>query len=86
MTVVLLSVFACSDHDSATTCRELFEAGNKDGTVIDDEYEQSKKVYEQALVLIQTLEKRLPRTKTSGENKSSIKEVYVVCRWVGGCG
>ena len=86
MTVVLLSVFACSDHDSATTCRELFEAGKKDGSVIDDEYKQSKKEYKQALVLIQTLEKRLPRTKTSGENKSSIKEVYVVCRWVGGCG
>ena len=79
-------MFACSGHDFATTCRESFEAGNKDGTVIDDEFNQSKKVYEQALVLIQTLEKRLTRTKTSWENKSSIKEVYVVCRWVGGCG
>ena len=68
---------ACPDHDFATTCRELFEAGKTDGTVSDEEYKQAQEEYEQALALIQTLEKRLPRTKTNGENKSSIKEVYV---------
>jgi len=64
----------------------LFKAGKTDGTVSDEEYKQAQEEYEQALALIQTLEKRLLRKKTNGENKSSIKEVYVVCGWVGGCG
>ena len=55
----------------------MFKAGKTDGTVSDEEYKQAQKEYGHALALIQTLEKRLPRTKTSGENKSSIKEVYV---------
>lgn len=86
MRVVLLCSHVLTMISRPRTCRELLKAEKKVGAVSDEEYKQAQEEYEQALPLIQTLEKRLPRTKTSGENKSSIKEVYVVCEWVAGCG
>ena len=58
----------------ARTCRKSFEVGKKHGTISDEEYKQALEEYKQALALIQTLEEKLPRTKTSGDNKYNIKE------------
>ena len=86
MRVVLLCSHVLTMISRPRTCRESFKAEKKVGAVSDEEYKAAQEEYEQALALIQTLENRLPRTKTSGENKSSIKEVYVVCNvygWLG---
>ena len=77
-----VSARVCPHHDIATTFRHSYEVKKHDGRLSVEELTK----YKQALALIQSLEEKLPRNTTSGDNKSSIKEVGGLCVYMCGCG